>query len=302
MTTTAYLAAEGYADELREELRGEVVAAYGRLLAAAGPPRPVAWACNVWQEPQEVRVASVAEAARALRAIQRNWAPYAFHLHRRMALIQGKLPPPPGKPLVFPSPLPKVPMGSWTLLAPDLLLCAPRCSSRFANGEIRFAEDRSGPPNRAYLKLWEALTLLGEWPRPGETCIDLGSSPGGWTWAAARLGARVISVDKAPLDPAVASLPNVEFRRASAFSLAPEPVDWLFCDVVAYPRRLLGLVRRWLEGGAARRAVCTVKFQGRTDHAAAREFASLADSRLVHLHHNKHELTWLWPFRFRDMP
>ena len=65
----------------------------------------------------------------------------------------------------------------------------------------------AAPPNRAYLKLWEALTLAanmpdGRMPRPGELCLDLGSSPGGWSWVLQKLGARVISVDKAPLDPA----------------------------------------------------------------------------------------------------
>ena len=37
----------------------------------------------------------------------------------------------------------------------------------FANGEVAFVEDRAGPPNRAYLKLWEALVRLGRWPGPG---------------------------------------------------------------------------------------------------------------------------------------
>jgi Predicted SAM-dependent methyltransferase len=58
----------------------------------------------------------------------------------------------------------------------------------------------------------------------------------------AKLGARVIAVDKAPLDPAVAALPGVEIRQASAFALDPAeigPVDWLFSDVICYPARLL---------------------------------------------------------------
>jgi 23S rRNA (cytidine2498-2'-O)-methyltransferase len=132
-------------------------------------------------------------------------------------------------------------------------------------------------------------------PQLGETCIDLGSSPGGWSWALQRLGARVISVDKAPLAPEIAKLPRVEFRQASAFALDPAevgPVEWLFSDVVCYPARLYSLVERWLESGLVRNFVCTRKFQGATDHAAARRFAAIPDARLMHLHHNKHELTW----------
>jgi 23S rRNA (cytidine2498-2'-O)-methyltransferase len=174
------------------------------------------------------------------------------------------------------------------------MLAAASCSSSFPNGEVGFVEDRTAP-SRAYLKLWEVLTLLGERPKPSELCIDLGSSPGGWTWVLQKLGARVISVDKAPLDPSVATLPGVEYRGESAFGLDPRvvgPVDWLFSDVVCYPKRLLTLVQRWVAAGAARHFVCTVKFQGATDFEAMQAFAAIPGSRLLHLHHNKHELTW----------
>ena len=69
--------------------------------------------------------------------------------------------------------------GSWTLLDPETMLAAAQCTSPFPNGEIGFVEDRIGPPSRAYLKLWEALTLIGSRPGPGERRVDLGSSPGG---------------------------------------------------------------------------------------------------------------------------
>jgi 23S rRNA (cytidine2498-2'-O)-methyltransferase len=52
-------------------------------------------------------------------------------------------------------------------------------------------------------------------------------------------------------------------------------------------------VRRWLDTGRARRFVCTLKFQGETDHATARAFAAIRGARLMHLSHNKHELTWI---------
>src|SRR5262249_30036695 len=155
-------------------------------------------------------------------------------------------------------------------------------SSPFPNGEVRFVENRSAPPSRAYLKLWELLTLIGERPMRGERCLDLGSSPGGWSWVLGELGARVLSVDKAPLDPRIAALPGIEHRRESAFALDPQavgPVDWLFSDVVCYPKRLLALVGKWLAAGTVRRFACTIKFQGKTDFDAAREFAAIPGSR-----------------------
>jgi 23S rRNA (cytidine2498-2'-O)-methyltransferase len=291
----AYLAADGFEGELAKEVGAAVERAHGRLLVAPGPARPAAWAANVWLDPQQIAAASISDAATKLRAIQRNWAVYAPVLHRRAMLIQEQLPKVSAKPLVFGTPPPSAPLGAWTLLDAETVLAAPCCTSPFPNGEVRFVEDRSGPPSRAYLKLWEALTLIGCRPQPGEVCLDLGSSPGGWSWALQQMGARVISVDKAPLAPEVARLPGIEHRLVSAFALDPQalgPVDWLFSDVVCYPARLLALVERWLAAGSCRRFVCTIKFQGETDHAAAHRFAAIPGSELRHLFHNGHELTW----------
>lgn len=292
---TGYLAAEGYLEDLVTEL-GNVAGIHGRLVFAEGPPRPAAWAQNIWYDPLRIPIRSIGDGAKALRAVQRNWALYAFHLHRRASLIEAELPPLKPKPLVFPSPPPAAPLGSWTLLEPDTIIAAARCASPFRHGEVTFAENKTAPPNRAYLKLWEAFTVLGMRPTDGDLCLDLGASPGGWSWVLHETGARVIAVDKAPLDTRIARLPRLEFRRESAFGLSPlavPPIDWLCSDVVCYPQRLLNLVRAWIDSGRARRFVCTIKFQGATDHETARAFAAIPGSRLMHLFHNKHELTWV---------
>jgi len=294
---SAYLAAEGLEQPLLLELerKGAAVEAWhGRLALSPGPPVDAAWALDVWTAPAEHTAASVKAAADLLRGIQRNWAAYAAGHHRRMALIAERLPPVKARKLRFPEPAPASHLGAWTLLAPDCLLLSPVKTSPFPNGECRFEEDREGPPSRAYLKLWEALTRLGAWPGPGETCLDLGASPGGWTWALARLGADVTAVDKAPLDPRVAAMPEVTTLQESAFGLEPRAVDWLVCDVIAYPVRLLGLLERWIAAGAAKRIVCTVKFQGDTDLDAQEAFAAIPGGRIMHLFHNKHELTFVW--------
>jgi 23S rRNA (cytidine2498-2'-O)-methyltransferase len=312
--TTAYLAAEGFTDQLQEELRrasAAVMHRHERLFVCEGAAVAAAWAANVWHDCRELPVDSIGSAAKALRDIQRNWAMYAPLHHRRAALIQERLPHVSAKPIVFPSKAPSAPLGSWTLLSADLparsrsgfasakagrMLAAAHCSSPFANGEVAFVEDRSGPPNRAYLKLWEALVHLGHWPGPGERCLDLGASPGGWTWVLARLGASVVAVDKAPLDAKVAAMPGVAWRGESAFALAPESVgavDWLFSDIACYPARLLRLVETWRSSGRVRNFVCTIKFQGETDHEAAAAFAAIPGAQVLHLHHNKHELTFL---------
>ncbi|MBS0517580.1 MAG: hypothetical protein JSR90_02750 [Proteobacteria bacterium] len=297
--TTAYLAADGFETQLVEELRRAGVTVrtpHGRLFVCEEPAIRSAWAANIWHGCREIAVPSIGEAAKALRAIQRNWAMYAPLHHRRAALIEERLPHVSAKPIVFPAPAPTAPLGSWTLLAPDRMLVAAQCSSPFPNGEVAFVEDKAGPPSRAYLKLWEALVRLRRWPQPGERCVDLGASPGGWTYVLARLGARVVAVDKAPLDPRIAAMSGVEWRGESAFAIDPAsigPVDWLFSDVICYPARLLRLVEHWRASGLVGNFVCTIKFQGETDHDSAAAFAALPGAQVLHLHHNKHELTFI---------
>jgi 23S rRNA (cytidine2498-2'-O)-methyltransferase len=199
------------------------------------------------------------------------------------------------KPLAFPDAAPAAPLGSFTLLDSGTMLASPACSSPFPNGEPAFVEDKDGPPSRAYLKLYEAFTLFGRRPGPGDTCLDLGASPGGWTWVLARLGATVTAYDRADLAPHVASLPNVTVVKGDAFSARPDrvgPVDWLFSDVICYPEKLLEHVRSWLAAGACRNLLVTLKFQGTEHYGAIQGFREVPGGKLVHLGCNKHELTW----------
>jgi len=297
LDATGYLAAPGFERPLFGELE-RIIEAHGRLIIAAGPPQDVFWAQNVWLEPVRIPIASIADGARKLRAIQRNWALFPCVCIRRARLIEERLPHVSAKPIDFPAGAPAAPLGSWTLVREDEILASARCTSPFPNGEPRFVEHKVGPPSRAYLKLWEALTLLGRRPQPGERCLDAGASPGGWTWALARLGASVLAVDRAPLDPAVAPMPGVTYVRGSAFSIRPPhdgPFDWILSDVVCYPERLWPWVEAWLDSGACRNIVCTIKFQGSSHYGPIERFASVRGSRLIHLWHNRHELTWFHP-------
>lgn len=295
--TTAYLAPDGYEDELDEELARAgvpVTQRHGRLRISEGRPVHAAWSANTWWDAERIAVTSIGHAARELRARHAVWALYAPEHRGRAELVEQKLPHVAARPLELGEVAPDAPLGSWTLLDRDTVLAATRCSSPFPNGEPSFVEDRHGPPSRAYLKLWEAFAVLRRQPGPGDRCLDLGAAPGGWTWLLARTGAQVVAIDKAPLAPAVAALPNVEQREGSVFAMDPadhEPYDWVCSDVIAYPDRLLDMATRWLEAGRARNLVCTVKFQGTTDHLAAARFAALPGARLLHLDNNKHELT-----------
>ncbi|HEX2752180.1 MAG TPA: SAM-dependent methyltransferase [Alphaproteobacteria bacterium] len=294
--TSVYLAAEGFVDDLCFELGEDVYDVfYDGLVFSKAPARPVVWADNVWKNPQFIEIDSIGDGAKKLKALQRNWANCPLDFHRRSQLLTEKLPHVSGKPLQFPKPLPTAPLGSWTMLREDLLLAATDCTSPVANGAYIFDENKEEPPNRAYLKLWEALTRAGTMPGAGDTCLDLGACPGGWTWVLQGLGAKVISVDKAPLAPNIAALPNIEYVQQSAFGLKPEDigkVDWLFSDIICYPERLLRLVKTWKDSGLVRNMICTIKFQGETDHKTTESFLEIAGSHACHLYNNKHEITW----------
>lgn len=221
------------------------------------------------------------------------WAFYPHLFPGKGKLIAEKLPYFKPKPLCFPCDLPKAPLGSWMFLDETTILASPRSSSPFAHGEPHFHPSKI-PPSRAYLKLWELFTLTQKMPQSGDLCLDIGASPGSWSWAIQKLGASVRAVDRAPLCQTIASLSGIYSLKKDAFSLEPDlSVDWLFSDAACTPEKLLAWIRRWLEAGSRANMICTLKFQGFSDSSVIREFKKIENSRIVHLSHNKHELTWM---------
>lgn len=287
-----YLAKKDFTKELEHEL-GKFQKISDRLYTGSPKAEPL-WFQNAWLEPQIIKIESINDAVKKLKAIQRNWACHSIKLHRRADLIQEKLPKVKAKRIEFLAELPTQPMGSWTLLDENTILCSAKCSSPFPNGEAEFAEDKSGPPSRAYLKLWELFTVYGVKPEAGAKVLDLGSSPGGWTWVLSEMGCDVTSVDKAPLEEKIARRANVRVLQESAFGLEPsdmQDAEWLFSDIICYPGKLLNLVEQWIKPG--RRMVCTIKFQKETDFSMLQRFAEIPGARLIHLYHNKHEVMFV---------
>ena len=192
-------------------------------------PEPQAipyWCSTVLLEPQIISFASIGEAANALKAIQRNWAPYFITAFRRGQLIQEKLPYMNLKPRQFPFTVPASTAGVYTLLDQNTLLASAKTTSTFPAGLIQFVEDHENPPSRAYLKLQEALThckaIFGTMPQEGQRCFDAGACPGGWTWVLVQQGCQVYAVDRSPLDQRLMDNQLVEFHKHDAFTLEPE--------------------------------------------------------------------------------
>jgi 23S rRNA (cytidine2498-2'-O)-methyltransferase len=295
---SAYLAPEGLSEPLSKEIDG-VIAVHDRLILSSKPFVNAHWAQNIWKNPVVLPVDSINNAAKKLKAIQRNWCLYSFTVHRRAQLIQGKLNSKKLKAQIFPSSLSENPLGSWCLLDENTLLASADCSSPFPNGEPSFIEDKDGPPNRAYLKLYEALTFAGKTPGEGEFCIDIGGSPGGWAWVIQKCGAEVLSVDRSPLDEKISNLKGVSFEKRDAFSLLPaefiekgQSVDWLFSDVICYPEKLYDWLSVWIDSGICKNFICTIKLKGQPEMDIIKKFAAIPNSKVLHLFYNKNELTF----------
>ncbi len=291
---TGYFAPLEREKALLEQL-SNVIGEYGQLYLTSGCEQPVHWVQNIWYDIKEIPFTSIGDAAKKLRKLNGLWSFYPLNHARRGALITEKLPYFAPKPINFPSVLPPKRLGAFMLVDENTLLAAANTSSPYPQGRVHF-NLTDEPPSRAYLKLWEALTLAQKCPQAGELCLDVGASPGGWSWVLAKLGAEVIAVDRAPLAPSVANLANVTTLEQDVFSLQPSKwpeLKWVFSDVICYPKDLLDWIQRWLKERPDLKFICTLKFQGPADYAVIKEFEAIEGSFVMHLYHNKHELTWV---------
>lgn len=298
-TMTGYLAPVDFEQDLKTELSllGQtILSQHGRLFLCAGPALDVVFAQDTWHDVQVMAYTSINNAAEQLRTKGVRFSHYSLNNHRRGELILEKTPAVRTKRFNFLDTIPASRIGVFALLSENELLFSAQTNCPLPFGEIHFNEDKITPPSRAYLKLWELFTLYRVKPLPGMKVIDVGSCPGGWTWVLQTIGAHVVSVDKAPLDPKIAALPNIEFRQESAFGLRPQHVghlDWFFSDIICYPDKLLELVNRWRDSGLVDNFACTIKFQKPTDFETMFKFKAIPGSRIVHLSCNKHEVTWI---------
>ena len=270
------------------------------------------WQEQIWSAPEVLEFDSIKQASDHLISIEKQikefnkknnlesapifWVNASQDFHRRSALISENLRMAKFKNLKFLQAITEKKIACFALLDPKRLIYSTEISNSFALGEFIFDEDKKTPPSRAYLKLWELFTVNNIKPQKGERCLDMGSCPGGWTWVLQTIGCKVLSVDKAPLDDKIASLSNIQFLKKDAFKLDPSDVgavDWFFSDIICDPMKLFELVSKWRDSGLVKNFVCTIKFKGKTDFEAIQKFSEISRSQIFHLHHNKHELTWV---------
>ncbi|KTD79356.1 SAM-dependent methyltransferase [Legionella waltersii] len=297
-TATIYRGKPEFLKELCEEM-SESSLIIEDLVFSPLKKEDLCFALDVWLEPQMVHFESISQAVKILRQAGKFWYLHPIKHIRRSKLIEEQLRKVPSLTRAFPviEEIPK--LGVFSLLDQNTLVYSAHRSKQWPDGNCFFTEDKITPPNRAYLKLWEALFLLNQYPKPDETVLDLGASPGGWTYVMQSFGAHVTSVDKAELAPKIMALPNISFRQQSAFALEPEklskPYDWVLSDIACYPDRAYSLITRWINSGKAKRLIFTIKLQGQTNMNIIRQLKEIPNSRVQHLFYNKHEVTFFYP-------
>jgi len=138
-------------------------------------------------------------------------------------------------------------------------------SARWPMGIARLRMPSSAP-SRSTVKLAEALLeFFDDRERekrfaPGMTAVDLGASPGGWTWQLVQRQMHVTAVDNGAIDAALLESGQVKHRREDGFHYRPpEPVDWMVCDMVESPSRIARLAAQWVAQGWCAASIFNLK-------------------------------------------
>lgn len=261
--------------------------------------RDLCFALDIWFNPQIVTFESISDAVKILRQAGKFWYLHPISNVRRSRLIEDQVRTISNLTRSFPIQDPIPDIGCFTLLDKNTLVYSTKRWKKWPQGICHFIEDKINPPNRAYLKLWEAFTLLGKYPKSGDKALDLGASPGGWTYVLQSLGAEVLAVDKAELDEKIARKPNVHYLKQSAFALEPENIDqhydWVLSDIACYPDRAYALIMKWIASGKAKQLIFTIKLQGDVDWKTIKQFQAIPNSQIFNMFYNKHELTFFYP-------
>lgn len=163
-------------------------------------------------------------------------------------------------------------------------------------------------PSRSTLKLEEAFAhfLGADWRDQLENChtgVDLGASPGGWTWQLVNQGMNVYAIDNGPMDKGLLDTGLVDHLAEDGFVWKPDRiVDWLVCDMVEKPMRVAQLMYEWLHQRHARYAIFNLKLPMKKRFQEWQDIKDKMEAHIVqqhpkaifkakHLYHDREEIT-----------
>jgi 23S rRNA (cytidine2498-2'-O)-methyltransferase len=137
-------------------------------------------------------------------------------------------------------------------------------------GGVEHVAIPASAPSRAWAKIEEAIRWSGLVPRPGEHAVELGSAPGGASFALLERGLNVHGVDPGAMDPRVLAYVGAAGNRFTHHAMPaaevarkdlPRTYEWLASDVNLAPMVALKYVERFvaLAHGGLRGAFITLK-------------------------------------------
>jgi 23S rRNA (cytidine2498-2'-O)-methyltransferase len=184
----------------------------------------------------------------------------------------------------------------------------PGNSSDWPLGIPRLRMPRAAP-SRSTLKLAEAfMEFVGnrnadDRLRAGQTAVDLGAAPGGWTWQLAQREIHVTAIDNGPMNGELMAGGMVEHIRADAFHWRPKrPVDWLVCDMVEKPARVAALIGDWAAAKLFKEAIFNLKLPMKKRYEEVGNCRAIIEQKLAaadievklrfkQLYHDREEVT-----------
>ncbi|WP_303854691.1 23S rRNA (cytidine(2498)-2'-O)-methyltransferase RlmM [Salinicola salarius] len=184
----------------------------------------------------------------------------------------------------------------------------PGNRSEHPGGVLRLRHPADAP-SRSTLKLeeaWHTFVPKEAWEsrlHEGMQAVDLGAAPGGWTYQLVRRGMFVYAIDNGPMASGLMATGQVEHLREDGFVWEPPyRLDWLVCDIVDKPMRVIDMVERWLIKRWCREAVFNLKLPMKkrweeVQRCLTRLEINLkaegveADIACRHLYHDREEVT-----------
>lgn len=184
----------------------------------------------------------------------------------------------------------------------------PGNRSEHRGGILRLRSPREAP-SRSTLKLeeaWHVFVPRDAWSErlsEGMQAVDLGAAPGGWTYQLVRKGMYVYAIDNGPMDKTLMATGQVDHLREDGFIWEPpNRLDWLVCDIVDKPIRVVEMIERWLTRRWCREAVFNLKLPMKQRWQEVERCLTHLDQRLNdarvpaeircrHLYHDREEVT-----------
>ncbi|BBB26438.1 23S rRNA (cytidine(2498)-2'-O)-methyltransferase RlmM [Amphritea japonica] len=164
-------------------------------------------------------------------------------------------------------------------------------------------------PSRSTLKLeeaWHWFIPQKQWHQfisSGKRAVDLGAAPGGWTWQLVNQNMFVTAIDNGPMAESLMETGQVTHLTEDAFTYQPyKSFDWMVCDIVDKPTRVIRLMTRWLVEGWCRETVFNLKLPMKQRYPEVKGCLEYLHNELnaaglkarvaaKHLYHDREEIT-----------